>query len=659
MAITDAQQAKQIMMKKGGPVHRHQLAKKRKDGKRPGYYGPDMGHENDPGTDFGKGTYDGGGSDIDFGGAPGGSDQDFARARAAVEARNKAAKEAEEKKRKEEKKKKDIKTEKKIQKTKKAKTKKVKDFLDLADLENEAFGDLTKSEVEFDDADTNKDGKVGPIERFNAFTNRKNKEFAAKRSFDKFQDIEQYVSPIDDYGLTGKEMAEKRGYTFDGDKVTGYDKDKATSYGYDFSDLDKGLATLTSNKGTSIEKTRPNLYDVNPKGTYSAIQALLNSTRPDTQVTAMNTLNKAADYGILAGKDKVTQDDLRELRNRGRTDEQIRIMEGGGGGNDNSYIPPIIVEKKEEVEEEEDPFQLGLAFRADGGRVGLMEGGMPYEGGIMDLESGRQMYFLGKLVKKATRAVKKIVKSPVGKIGLGALMFGGLGGFSGISSGFGGFAKKFGFDAIKKKIAGAGIGKLAGLSIGGGLLAGALAGKGYEDEDGDGFDDNTGFSVEEYRQKGAKGDVPIAFRADGGMSDVENDPQYKGWKRVFEINPEAAEMHPKHREFVKYYRGTERQAKEEGGLMNLKGMEMDFREEGGFVPIGKKERADDVPARLSKNEFVMTADAVRGAGDGNIDKGAEKMYNLMSKLEAENDQPQGLDGARKMFQTSQRLEEVL
>ena len=93
--------------------------------------------------------------------------------------------------------------------------------------------------------------------------------------------------------------------------------------------------------------------------------------------------------------------------------------------------------------------------------------------------------------------------------------------------------------------------------------------------------------------------------------------------------------------------------------MNLQGMEMDFREEGGFVPIGKKERADAVPARLSKNEVVMTADAVRGAGDGDIDKGAEKMYNLMDKLEAENDQSQGLNGARKMFKTAQRLEEVL
>jgi len=71
----------------------------------------------------------------------------------------------------------------------------------------------------------------------------------------------------------------------------------------------------------------------------------------------------------------------------------------------------------------------------------------------------------------------------------------------------------------------------------------------------------------------------------------------------------------------------------DGGLMNLGGKEMDLRG-GGFVPIGKKERADDVPARLSKNEFVMTADAVRAAGGGSINKGAKRMYNLMNNLEA-------------------------
>ena len=62
-------------------------------------------------------------------------------------------------------------------------------------------------------------------------------------------------------------------------------------------------------------------------------------------------------------------------------------------------------------------------------------------------------------------------------------------------------------------------------------------------------------------------------------------------------------------------------------------MERDYREEGGFVPVGIKEKADDVPAMLSKNEFVMTADAVRGAGNGNIETGAQKMYRLMKTLE--------------------------
>ena len=61
--------------------------------------------------------------------------------------------------------------------------------------------------------------------------------------------------------------------------------------------------------------------------------------------------------------------------------------------------------------------------------------------------------------------------------------------------------------------------------------------------------------------------------------------------------------------------------------------ERDYRETGGFVPVGVKEKADDVPAMLSKNEFVFTADAVRGAGGGSIEKGAQKMYNTMKRLE--------------------------
>ena len=101
---------------------------------------------------------------------------------------------------------------------------------------------------------------------------------------------------------------------------------------------------------------------------------------------------------------------------------------------------------------------------------------------------------------------------------------------------------------------------------------------------------------------------------------------------------------------------------EEGGLMNLGGMEKDYRQEGGFVPLGGEERADDVPARLSKNEFVFTADAVRAAGGGDIDQGAEVMEKVMNNLEQGgqiSEESQGLEGARNMFATAQRLEGVM
>jgi hypothetical protein len=99
----------------------------------------------------------------------------------------------------------------------------------------------------------------------------------------------------------------------------------------------------------------------------------------------------------------------------------------------------------------------------------------------------------------------------------------------------------------------------------------------------------------------------------------------------------------------------------EGGLMNLGGMEKDYRNDGGFVPLGGEEKADDVPARLSKNEFVFTADAVRNAGGGDIDRGAEVMENVMKNLEAGgrvSEESQG-QGAQEMFETSERLSEVI
>ncbi len=91
-------------------------------------------------------------------------------------------------------------------------------------------------------------------------------------------------------------------------------------------------------------------------------------------------------------------------------------------------------------------------------------------------------------------------------------------------------------------------------------------------------------------------------------------------------------------------------------------MEKDYRAEGGFVPIGAKEKADDVPARLSVNEFVFTADAVRNAGGGDIDRGAQVMENMMKHLEAGGQvsrESQGMQGARDMFEVSERLSEVV
>ena len=141
--------------------------------------------------------------------------------------------------------------------------------------------------------------------------------------------------------------------------------------------------------------------------------------------------------------------------------------------------------------------------------------------------------------------------------------------------------------------------------------------------------------------------VRVGAYAGGLMSEDEDEYAY---------NPQAA---------MRMYK---RPGKQEGGIMeteeasemiDLGGQEKDYRETGGFVEIGGKERADDVPARLSKNEFVFTADAVRNAGGGDIDKGSEVMQNLMDNLEAGgevSEDSQGLEGAQAMYDQQQMLQ---
>ena len=257
---------------------------------------------------------------------------------------------------------------------------------------------------------------------------------------------------------------------------------------------------------------------------------------------------------------------------------------------------------------------------ATGGRVNAMGGG------IMDLETGRQMYGLGKLVKKATRAIKKVVKSPIGKaaLGLAAFKFGPAF-LSG--KGFGlGKAKSFSDLAFFGKGANVNPFRLIGVPA---LLAGLTTPK--EEEGEIDFNKLYAQGVIDPNAELSKRILGTQFAAQGGR--------------------------------IGYAEGSkEPVAKKVMPLLDMDGMEKDYRAEGGFVPIGRMEKADDVPARLSKNEFVFTADAVRNAGGGDVDKGAEVMYNMMKNLEAGgkvSEESQGLEGAREMFQTSQRLGEVI
>jgi len=397
------------------------------------------------------------------------------------------------------------------------------------------------------------------------------------------------------------------------------------------------------------------------------------------------------------------------------TDDDDDDNRGNGDGDGNQKIlPPVLAQAPRNTEQEKELSELGqlladmsgqrYAFMADGGRIGLKGGGADfmksdadkefeafkkmymqdsmkrgekeikdiYErekkkllekrygvavanggimspnlvGGMMDGnidEMGRQMYGLGKLVKKATRAVKKIAKSPIGKAALAYTLTGGIGNLAQGSRFFSGFTSPSTF-LSPTKFFGSGkflksapytetmsglfdkIGPL-GLIAGTSALAGLMTKKDEEDDE---------INLEEAR--GPRLDI-AKIRA----------RPYEAMGQAYGLYAEGGDV-------------KEPVAKKTLPLLDMDGKEKDYRETGGFVDIGRMEKADDVPARLSKNEFVFTADAVRNAGDGDIDKGAEVMYNMMKNLESGGDvseESQGLEGARNMFQTSQRLEEVL
>jgi len=310
-------------------------------------------------------------------------------------------------------------------------------------------------------------------------------------------------------------------------------------------------------------------------------------------------------------------------------------------------------------------------------------------GGIMDTDSGRRAYGLGSFFKKITNIPKKIfkgakkaIKSPLGKAAAlyfaPALIPGGastMGGVVGnmlkgasmpdhLTQNMGGTpskkgilsaAKKF-LTGNKKGIATAGITALSSLPLLGIGTQKQEIPSSMTDQSGD-FDFDYGQMIKDI--KGAKTTEDFAeLNTKYGTDLVEDETVYAagGGRIPFALGSKAdfaiedvmtggmedeiggitgimrqADLQRKGN--VGQFYAAEGGSPNEGGIMDLDGMEKDYRNTGGFVDLGAEEKADDVPARLSVNEFVMTADAVRGAGDGDIDLGAERMEDVMKTLE--------------------------
>ena len=266
-------------------------------------------------------------------------------------------------------------------------------------------------------------------------------------------------------------------------------------------------------------------------------------------------------------------------------------------------------------------------------------------------QTPRQLYGLGSFVKSIGKAVKgavkgvsKIARSP---IGIAALGYGLGGGFSPAGFKFGTLGSRLGLGTLtggeENVFAGGPLSGVANffrdkitsgdklsqmLKVGsvGGLLTGLLAKAEQGDEEAQALTRNVP-ALKQYLFTNYKN---LGYTDDQAQQLTDKDTaEYTGMAEGGRI--------------MKAYGGdtAEDNAMQASGIMGLPinenpaGVkELDLRETGGFIPpVGVKEKADDIPAMLSNNEFVFTADAVRGMGDGNVNKGAERMYAMMKKLE--------------------------
>jgi len=283
----------------------------------------------------------------------------------------------------------------------------------------------------------------------------------------------------------------------------------------------------------------------------------------------------------------------------------------------------------------------------------------------------RQMYGLGSLVKSIGKTVKKVVGSPLGKaailgFGVNALMPGGL---SSLFSGGGGLASMFG--KAKSFIGGlSGMQKAAGAA---GILGLGGAFGGMEDQQVEELKSNPEALANYLRSyysrlnktaspQEVENFVQRNMQANGGRIGYSDGTDFENYLKGKKKFQQQQNLENEYKEYLEDKRrqkvaeqktmaanggrimrafGSDKLVEQASGIegldinINPKGVkELDLRDSGGFIPpVGVKEKADDIPAMLSNNEFVMTADAVREFGDGNVNKGAQRMYDMMKKLE--------------------------
>ena len=259
----------------------------------------------------------------------------------------------------------------------------------------------------------------------------------------------------------------------------------------------------------------------------------------------------------------------------------------------------------------------------------------------------RQLYGLGSLVKSVTKGIKGAVKGVAKTVKKNPLLAAAAFNFApmlipgGASTFLGGSKAMFGLPSLSgifSKEGAAGkffggektLGKTAAMFAGGSLLGGLASAAESGDEEAVAATRDVN-ALRSYLEKGYRN---LNYSEDEIPALVESD--------VAEYTQDMARgMANGGRIGYAFGNKPEQNAIEAAGIMNLPlnqnpaGVtELDLRETGGFIPpVGVKEKADDIPAMLANNEFVFTADAVRGMGDGNVNKGAQRMYDMMKKLE--------------------------